>query len=76
MTIVGHMTKTPLTTAQVAERLGMLPRRVRRMAAAGKLPGATKLPGITGAYVFDPDVFDAYLQGRAVLGSFPEGAAT
>lgn len=76
MTKLGRMTKTPLTTVQVAERMGKSERQVRRDAAAGKLPGAVKLPGRTGAYVFDPDVFDAYLQGRAVLGGYPEAEAS
>lgn len=76
MTIVGHVTRTPLTTVQVAALLHKSERTVRRLAAAGKLPGAVKLEGRTGAYIFDADVFDAYLQGRAVLGGYPAAAAS
>jgi hypothetical protein len=75
MTIVGRVTKTMLTTGQVARLLGKSPRQVRRDAAAGKLPGAAKLEGHTGAYIFDAEVFEAYLAGRRVLGGYPETAA-
>lgn len=42
----------PLNSEQVAELLGVNRATVNRRAAAGELP-ATKLPGRTGAYLFD-----------------------
>jgi excisionase family DNA binding protein len=47
-----------LTTRQVAERLGVDRGTVSRAAAAGRLPAAGKLPGRTGAYLFDVAVID------------------
>jgi excisionase family DNA binding protein len=56
---------TPLlNTRQVAERLGVDPRTVHRMAEDGRLPYMAKLEGSTGAYVFDPDVIDDVTQLR------------
>lgn len=42
-----------LTTAEVAERLGVSARTVARYAEAGELPVAQRLPGTTGALLFD-----------------------
>lgn len=42
-----------LTTAQIAERLGITPSGVSRMVHRGKLTPAIKLPGIRGAFLFD-----------------------
>jgi excisionase family DNA binding protein len=47
-----------LTTRQAAERLGVDRGTVSRAAAAGRLPAAGKLPGRTGAYLFDAAVID------------------
>lgn len=47
-----------LTTAEVAELLGKRVRTVQRMVAKGQLIAAQKLPGPTGAYLFDPDQFE------------------
>jgi excisionase family DNA binding protein len=60
------MTTTPrlLTTKQVADRLGVDPRTVHRMADDGRLPCVAKLEGSTGAYVFDPDVIDGVARQR------------
>lgn len=41
-----------LTAAQVAEIRGVTPKTVHRWAEAGRLPIATKLPGLRGAYLF------------------------
>lgn len=43
-----------LTTAQAAVRLRCSPRTVTRMAEDGRLTPAMKLPGETGAYLFEP----------------------
>jgi excisionase family DNA binding protein len=58
--ILPVMTTAPglLTTRQVAERLGVDPRTVHRMADDGRLAYVAKLEGATGAYVFDPAVVD------------------
>jgi excisionase family DNA binding protein len=42
-----------MTTAQVAERLSRDVRTVHRMVEDGRIE-ATKLPGETGAYLFEP----------------------
>jgi excisionase family DNA binding protein len=47
----------PLTSAQVARKLGKSVRTINRMAAAGNIP-ADKMPGRTGAYLFDANVID------------------
>lgn len=55
--MMAHMSQnahTYLTTKQVAERLGKSVATVKRMAADGRLPYAVKVPGDTGAYLFDP----------------------
>jgi excisionase family DNA binding protein len=57
-------TTPPLTSRQVAERLGVDLRTVHRMADDGRLPSAGKLPGLTGAYLFDPAVIDDVAQLR------------
>ena len=51
--------QTYLTTKQVAERLGKSIATVKRMAADGRLPYAVKVPGDTGAYLFDPADIEA-----------------
>ncbi len=48
------MTETNLMTAQqVAELMKVSLRTIHRMAEDGRLPIAQKLPGGTGAYLFD-----------------------
>jgi hypothetical protein len=42
-----------LSTALVAELLGLHIRKVQRLAEAGNLPYTAKLPGPFGRYVFD-----------------------
>ena len=54
MSPVSNQAQTYLTTKQVAERLGKSVATVNRMAADGRLPYAVKVPGETGAYLFDP----------------------
>lgn len=43
-----------LTTRQVAERRGVTVATVNRWADTGRLPIAQKLPGLTGANLFNP----------------------
>ncbi len=54
-----------LTTAEVAERLQTTPRTINRWASSGRLPVALRLPGATGANLFDPEVVDAFAAGAA-----------
>jgi excisionase family DNA binding protein len=54
-------TRRLLSAAQVAELLGKSVRTVQRLAEDGELR-AEKLPGTTGAYVFDAAVVDDYLE--------------
>ena len=48
-----------LTTAQIADRLGRDPRHVLRLVERGRLVPLAKLPGRTGAYLFNPADVDA-----------------
>lgn len=59
------MTKPLLTTTDVAAQLGVSVRTIHRMAKAGTLPYVVKVPGETGAYLFDPAVIDARKEGAA-----------
>ena len=43
-----------LTTAEVAERLGVSVWTVHRWTDAGRITPAVKAPGIRGAYMFEP----------------------
>lgn len=47
-----------LTSAQVAQKLGVTTVTVQRWAKSGSL-AHMKLPGQTGAYLFDPETIDA-----------------
>lgn len=51
-----------LTSFQVAVRLGKSLRTVQRMADAGRIPIAQKLPGPNGARLFRPSEIDAYIR--------------
>lgn len=52
------MTDKLLTTAEVAERLGISPVTVTWRVRAGHLIPEMKLPGINGAYLFAPGTID------------------
>ena len=52
-----------MSTAEVAKHLQVSRRTVHRMVGRGELP-AVKLPGRTGAYVFDRHVVAAIVVGR------------
>lgn len=53
-----------LTTRQVKELLRVDVRTVHRLADSGALPYAIKIPGRTGAYLFDPAVVEMFLRQR------------
>lgn len=55
-----------LTTAQVATRFGVMPRTVNRWVASGRLPVAMRLPGRTGANLFDPADVEKLHRGSSV----------
>ncbi len=46
---------THVTAAEAANRLGVSIRTIHRLVARGDLAPARKLPGATGAYLFDAD---------------------
>ncbi len=48
------LTMNLITSAEAAEALDVTVATVNRWALAGTLPPAHKLPGGTGAYLFDP----------------------
>ena len=49
-----------MTTAQAAVYLNVSPRTIQRLVASGELEALMKLPGRTGAYVFDAAVVHAF----------------
>lgn len=53
-----------LSTREAADRLGVSRYALYRMIDAGRL-NPVKLPGQTGAYVFDPQAIDALAAERA-----------
>jgi predicted DNA-binding transcriptional regulator AlpA len=54
-----------IPTAHVAKMLGVDVRTVHRMADSGLLPAALKLPGKTGAWLFDRDAVQQVADSRA-----------
>lgn len=52
------MPKKLLTAAEVAERFGEDRTTILQRVKDGRLPAAQRLPGRTGAYLFDPEVVD------------------
>ena len=59
---LGHVPKSSpyLTAAQVAETLKVDRRTVTRWAESGRLTVALRLPGETGALLFDPEVVASF----------------
>lgn len=51
-------TAPPYTAAEVAEILFLDRTTVLRQAKSGEIPGATKLAGSRGAWIFDRDTID------------------
>ena len=59
------MTKHDLIGAvEAAQILGYSARTVKRMANSGHLPFAAKMPGTTGAFVFDRTVIEQHAANR------------
>lgn len=54
-----------LTTAQVADLLGVTVATVNRWALLGKATPVRKLPGPTGAYLYERAEVDALVAARA-----------
>lgn len=54
-----------LTTTETARKLGKSARTVARLAESGELPHVHKLPGIRGAYLFDPAIVDLFARQQA-----------
>lgn len=48
-----------MSTAEVASELGITPRHVARRVSEGSLEAEGKLPGTTGAYLFDADYIES-----------------
>lgn len=55
-----------ITTAQAADLLGVTVAWVNKLAASGRLPVAQKLPGRTGAYLFDRAAVESHAASRPV----------
>ncbi|RZT59359.1 helix-turn-helix protein [Microcella alkaliphila] len=56
-----------MTTTEVATLLGKQARTIQRQADAGILPTIGKLPGRTGAYLFDRALIEQLAKGEAAL---------
>lgn len=54
-----------IPTSTAAELLGVTPRQVARLVKRGSIAPALKLPGTTGAYLFDPAHIRASSGARA-----------
>lgn len=59
---VTHPPAELIATSTAAELLGVTPRHITRLVDRGALVPALKLPGKTGAYLFDPE---AILEARS-----------
>lgn len=60
-------TTTPqlIGSAEACRRLGVGRPSLVRMVQTGRLEAAMKLPGASGAYLFDPETVDALVTERA-----------
>lgn len=58
---IGTMNESipPMTTSELAAHLGVSPRTVKRRVVSGELSTIGKLPGKTGAWLFDRAVIDS-----------------
>lgn len=59
------MPKPLLSTAETADRLGVSVSTVTRLAESGRLPIAHRMPGKTGAMLFDESDVDSYAKAGA-----------
>jgi excisionase family DNA binding protein len=53
-----------MTTAEIAERYGVSRREIGRLRESGELPYEQKIPGRTGAYLFDADTVQQFFESR------------
>lgn len=65
-----------LTTAQVAEQLGLNRKTVERLVHRGKLEALAQAPGRNGAFLFTPDTVAGYRQRHPLTAVEPEHAPT
>lgn len=61
----NHAAAELLTATQVGNLIGRSGRTVIRMAEAGKIPVAAKLPGPNGAHLFRRSDVDAFISAGA-----------
>lgn len=64
------------TTSQAAERLGTTPRYVAQLVERRRLTPATKLPGRTGAYLFEDEEIERYAEARKARAGTATGGAS
>lgn len=64
---------TLVTSNEACERLGISRPTLSRWVTSGRLKPAQKLPGVRGAYLFDPEVID---QAVAALAAADGAAAS
>lgn len=53
-----------LTTAEIAERYNVSRREIGRLRESGELPYEAKIPGRTGAYLYDALTVEQYFATR------------
>lgn len=53
-----------VTTREAARRLGVRPQSVARLVERGTLTPALQLPGVRGAFLFDPAAIERLAQDR------------
>lgn len=63
---MGESQRRHLSAKEVAALVGESPGTVKRRTREGKLPAAFKLPGHSGAYVYDEATVVAYIAERGV----------
>ena len=60
------MPQTHLSAVEVAQRLGKSRTTVKRLTRQGKLPAAFKLPGHSGAYVYEVGTVEEFIHAERV----------
>lgn len=58
------MMRELITAAAAAGIIGCTPRQIARLADAGRLKPAEKLPGLRGAYLFERATVERYADAR------------